>query len=142
MRLTVIAPDYSFHAALDREEFHTVIPTQKMHQHNTFELIFIIEGEFYQRIEHTIHKYVPGSCCLLNPNVRHIEDYSHNCRFVTLSLSPEFLNSVFSREQDFYFQMERERKETDLTRFISRYFKEPELAGKNYIDFIPQLGTD
>lgn len=138
--MTVTAPDFFLHTSLNQEEFEQLMPKQGMHQHNTYDLIFILEGEFYQRIENEWHRYIPGSCCLLNTNVRHMEDYSRSCRFVTLSLAPDFLKSLFSREQELIFQVEREREETDLTKFILQNTSEDDQIGKNYIDFIPRLG--
>lgn len=141
-RLTVIAPDFYFYTVFDWEKYHKVISQLGMHQHNTYELIFVLEGELYQQIENERHKYIPGSCCLLNPNVRHMEDYSGNCSFVTLSLAADFLQSLFSKDQDFYFHAEYEQRNTNLTKFILQNTVPVDSPGKNYIDFIPRLGEE
>lgn len=66
-----------------------------MHRHNYYEVVFILEGEFTQRMENGNFHYREGDVVFLNRNVRHGEGYDHNCVLVFLNFSPEFMEGLF-----------------------------------------------
>lgn len=134
----VLCPDYAVYSVSTREDFEKIKPYFLMHCHNTFELIYVMEGDFFQRIEQTRHKYTTDSCCLLTPSVFHVEDYNCSCRFATLSLSEDFLSNLFLRKETQYFEAERQLEQSTLFQFINQNLSSNQYKGKNYIDFIPQ----
>lgn len=139
---TILCPDYAFYSMSTQEDLDQFKSSFVMHQHNTFELIYVIEGDFYQNIENTIHKYPAGSCCLLSPIVFHTEDYTHDCRLATLSCSEELLNTLFFQKSNQYFQVERSLEGNELRHFLKNHLSDNPSTGKNYIDFIPRKDPD
>lgn len=137
----VLCPDCAFYSVSTQDDFEYIKDYYyPMHCHNTFELIYIMEGEFFQRIEQTRHKYTPDSCCLLTPSVFHIEDYNYDCRFATLSLSADFLNNLLFKKGNQYFETERHLDQTPLSQFIMQNMNNNLFEEKNYMDFISQEG--
>ena len=55
-RLVMLSPDFSMNTTLSRKEFETVVRNRSLHQHDTYELMYILSGELFQRIENTRHK--------------------------------------------------------------------------------------
>lgn len=137
-RLTMLSPDFSINTTLSRAEFEKVVLNRPLHQHDTYELMYILKGELYQRIENSRHKYVENSCCFINRNVRHAEEYSSSFHSVNLSLSREFLSKLLADGEDNYFQAEKVHLNTDLSNFLKDEFSEETVSQKKYIDFIPQ----
>ena len=45
----------------------------RLHSHEYYEFMFLIDGEIYQNIEHFRHYYPAGGCCLVDPHVLHAE---------------------------------------------------------------------
>lgn len=135
---TILSPGYAFYAAIDSNDFEYAKAYCQMHQHDRFELIYVIDGDFYQCIERTRHKYIPNSCCMLNPFVFHSEDYTSYCRIAVLSLSSEFLHTLFLQKNAKYFDVELHPKASSLQQFILKNLSSDALSGKNYIDFIPR----
>lgn len=134
--ISMLAPDYMTYTSLHRNEIEPYL-SSKMHQHDFFELMFVLNGSVYQRIEDKRHFYPTGSCCLLNHNVQHTEEYSSDFRLLFLEMSDEFLQDVFHNLSLNYFQVELAHQKTDLEKFLSQNIDQKENYDKNYIDFIP-----
>ena len=137
-RLCIMMPDIYLYSTLEEKEFQDLLLSRPVHQHNTYELIYLRDGEFYQQIETQRHKYSKGSCCLLNRNIQHKEDYTTPFTMVELSLSPDFLNQLLDPSSR-YFQKE---PITDIHERLSNFFSEElqmhQESRKSYIDFIPK----
>lgn len=107
----------------------------KVHRHDFFELMFVLEGDIYQNIEYKRHYYPVGSCCLMNRNIYHQEEYLSYHRMIFLQLSYEYLLNLLSQNR--YFEIER----YDSLHNFEVFIKSKELSslsrGKKYIDFIP-----
>lgn len=134
--ITELAPDFMMYTALKKNEIQRYL-TDKKHQHNFYELLFVLEGSLFQKIENQRHLYTPGSCCLLNRNVQHTEEYSTNFRAIFLEMSEEFLQEVFASLSLSYFNVEKEHKPTQLEEFLSQNIYNNQSYDKNYIDLIP-----
>lgn len=111
------------------------------HQHNTIEILYTREGEYYQQIEARRYKYSARSCCLLNRNVRHREEFSSAFSIVNLSLSFEFLRELYNDPMDRFFPSKAPSwKETaDLRSFFRSEL--PEEEKKSFLNFTPTSGT-
>lgn len=137
-QITVIAPGHYAHFSASREDYHFILTESMLHQHNTFELVFVLEGELYQRIEAERHLYSAGSCMLLNRNVRHAEEYGSFFCTVSLSLSHEFFHSLLRDGDRHYLQKTNLLGDnTDLQRFLDNELFGEGQHEKQYIDFIP-----
>lgn len=138
-RLYMILPGFYMSAELSQKEYKALVLDRPFHQHNTYELVYVREGEYYQQIENLRHKYSARSCCLLNRNVRHREEYTTAFSIVNLSLSAEFLKELLEGEmQNFFSDEPLLHKQEELFQFFSNEFLGSGSQQKSYIDFIPQ----
>lgn len=134
--MTTISPDQTVYAFLSREDA-SFITTGKLHQHNHYELLFVLSGCVYQNIENYRHLYTPGSCCLLNKNVRHTEEFSTDYRVLFLELSEGFVSSLHDDRQLSYFAVDRASSLSELDQFLHHNLNNLSYAEKDYVDFIP-----
>ncbi len=139
---TTLAPESSFYSSLTLEDKNRISTYRHLHQHDYYELVFVLEGELYQIIEHHRHLYTAGSCCLLNRNVRHTEELSTNFRAVFVAMSYEFLYDLFRPDQTYFFEIERNRTETSLEKFLNSSFNSSTQNEKGYMDFILKKDLD
>lgn len=139
-RLHMMMPGMYLFSALNPEEYRQQVLGRPFHQHNTYELVYVREGEYYQQIEHQRHKYSRRSCCLLNRNVRHREEYTSSFSIVNISLSPEFLRELLKAEP-FFPEEPRITDHPELAAFFSQEFSREDPGRKSYMDFIPLPGA-
>jgi AraC-like DNA-binding protein len=78
----------------EREKFPPDVKAG-LHRHSHYEVVFVLEGEYIQRMENGNFRYRAGDAIFLNRSVRHGEDYDSDCVLVFLNLSPAFLESLF-----------------------------------------------
>lgn len=142
MIFTTLAPNSSFYSLLTLEDKNKISKFRHLHQHDYYELVFVLEGELYQIIEQQRHLYTAGSCCLLNRNVRHTEELSSNFRAIFLAMSYDFLYDLFRPDQTCYFEIERNRAETSLEKFLNSSFNSSTQNEKGYMDFILKKDLD
>ncbi len=104
-----------------------------LHRHNFFEFLYILDGELDFVIESTHRRFLPGECCIINPNVRHVEGRQQHYTALYLCLSLDFffgLLSDFSKESE---------QGTELYHFFERNQKE--IIHADYLDFHPIFFT-
>ena len=106
-----------------------------LHCHDFLELLFVIEGNVYQNIEHSRHLYPAGSCCLMNRNIYHQEEYQGYQRLAFLQLSNSYLQSLLSQAR--YFSSEQTDPLTRFEDFLQGQGTGTLSAEKKYMDFIP-----
>lgn len=128
-------PQQAMYSVCEGEEANQIISLSSLHRHNYYELLFVIDGKIYQNIEHTRHLYPKGSCCLLNKNVYHTEEYSGDHRICFLQFSAEMVSSLLSFPR--YFQEEDNRIYAQIREFFQTELTHDLSNQKNYIDFIP-----
>ena len=137
--MTRIDPQNVTYTTLTREEFRAVAP-HGLHQHDYYEFVFVISGTLYQNIENERHLYPEGSCCLLNKNVRHCEEYSTDNRAVFLEISEPMLRRIFQLFSESYFKEDNLVFPRDLKEFFqNNLFSDNSRKNKDYIDFIPLM---
>ena len=102
-QIIVIAPEHYSYVEMNADAFAQQQKLVGLHQHNTFELVYVLSGTLYQSIESERHVYPAKSCLLLNRNVRHCEEYGTAFCTVTLSLSASYFKVLLrdDREQSF-----------------------------------------
>lgn len=137
-RIILLSPDFSLNTTLSLAEFNEVVKARGLHQHDTYELMYILSGNLTQKIEATRHRYIENSCCLINRSVRHAEEYETDFHSVNLSLSRDFFVELIEEGEHNYFQNEKKIIVTDLTKFIDNEFHNSGTSGKKYIDFTPR----
>lgn len=138
-QLTIISPDYYLYLELYREEYTSQVLNRGQHQHNTYEIVYTRSGEFFQQIEARRCKYTPRSCCLLNRNIRHTEEYTSAFSTVTLSLSTDFLRNLTADPYDRYFPYPTSswHQNIDFKQFFTTELNTDEQFRKSYLSFFP-----
>lgn len=130
-----ITPSQSLYTCFNPQETAYVTSFLRLHHHDYYELMFVIDGEVYQNIEHTRHLYPKGSCCLLNKNVCHTEEYSGDNRICFLQLSSEMILQLLTFP--IFFDEENTECLKQLKAFFQVDLKEELTSAKEYMDFIP-----
>lgn len=133
---TSMSPDKIIYSSSSAEEIEKYL-SGGLHQHDFFELLFVVDGTLYQNIENHRHLYTPGSCCLLNKNVRHKEEYSTDFRVIFFQFSEDFIQKMFAALSMNYFEIEQQHVQTQMEQFLQQNIFPGESMEKNYIDFIP-----
>ena len=138
-RMTLISPDYYLYTELDQEEYKRNVINRGQHMHNTYEIVYTREGEFYQQIEARRYKYTACSCCLLNSNIRHREEYTGQFSIVSLSLAHDFLEDLLRDPLTQFFPGSESirRNNSELLSFFDFEIGQNERDRKHYLNFSP-----
>ena len=133
--MDTLSPDLSFYISIGKNEAVEHITTG-LHQHDFYELLYVVSGTVYQNIENQRHLYPEGSFCLLNKKTRHTEEYSTDYKVAFLQLSEGFLREICRDLSMQFFKVEKEKTHTKLDDFLSQNLSSSP-RGKEFIDFIP-----
>lgn len=120
-----------------REEVAPFFSSLKLHNHNFYEFMCVLDGELYVNIENRRHVYTKGCCCILNRNVMHSEEYNTNFQIVFLQLHPDFLASIYADLCLNIFDVEKTAPPSKLMEFLNMNISDSGNSGKDYVDFIP-----
>ncbi len=131
-----ISPEGTVYTKFDQEDFAYLNPFLKLHKHSFYEIMFVLEGEVFVNIENERHLYKKGSCCILNKNVMHLEEYITEFQVVFLQISNDLMNLLFSDLSLNFFGPKASLFKTDLGEFFYSNLKESNTS-KDYLDFIP-----
>lgn len=66
----------------------------KMHQHDYYELMYVLEGEVEQQIESSTYLYKKGEGCFINRNTKHCEISGKDFFVVYLCLSKSYIHKI------------------------------------------------
>ena len=139
--MTFLSPDNIIYSTLEKKDVGLRL-NPHAHQCNFYEIMIVLDGCIYQRIESERHIYSTGSCCLLNPNVRHALEFTTEFRIVLLQFSKKFLKSVLDDLTLNFFEIEQLQPANNLEDFLHSDFDTDNGKHKNYIDFIPLQQND
>lgn len=142
-RLTILSPMHYMYTELSQPEYEHLVLNRPPHQHNTYEIVYTREGEFFQQIEAKRYKYTARSCCLLNRNIRHKEEYTSAFSLINLSISADFLKGILAMEQEnpLFHGSLLWRNNEELKQFFSSEFHDQSQSRKSFINFIPTPQT-
>lgn len=113
------------------------------HQHNTFEFTYVLKGSMYQLVEGKQYFYPAGSCCLMNRNTLHTEETSTDFTAIFLSVSKEFLSSLYDFRKYLLFPGERNNwKDNLILHFFTQNLENSDADRKDFLDFIPKPGNE
>lgn len=105
------------------------------HFHDHYEFLLVLEGTMIHQIEGKNYVYPAGSCCLLNRNILHKENFKTASKICFLDFSSQFIEKLLSSTDNAYFTEELSIKNTPLYDFIMEDLKNP--GKKVYLDFLP-----
>ena len=138
-----VIPEHIYHASLTKEEIGSMFAKPRLHRHSYYELAFVLSGNLFYNIENRRHQYTPGSCCLLNCNVLHTEEYETDFDVMFLGISDKVLRDVYQNLTEGFFTLEQSRPDTDMDRFLKEnLLAEKTSYDKEYVDFIPRKAED
>lgn len=107
------------------------------HQHEHFELLYVLEGELVNQIEQINYHYKKGDACLLNRNTRHADIPGDNCAVVFLNLSAEFISSLLKNDVVCRRDGQSFRPDGKIHQFLSSNLKGEDGFARNYLEFSP-----
>ncbi|HHW49254.1 MAG TPA: AraC family transcriptional regulator [Clostridiaceae bacterium] len=110
-----------------------------MHQHDYFELMYVLKGSVYQIVEGKRYYYTTGSCCLMNRYTLHTEELSTDFVNLFICLSPDFVSSMFSHEKSLLFTMEKEYSENLIINFLKQNIRKNHKNLKDFLGFVPLI---
>ena len=137
-----ITPDVSLYSQTKKDETGPLLERVTLHKHDFFELMFVLSGEVYVNIENERHIYTAGSCCILNKNVIHTEEYNTSFRIVFLQLSAELMNVINQELKLKLFNIEKINSGSAISEFINNNLTNDMDAHKAYVDFIPNGNSE
>lgn len=139
--MTVVSPGQTFYMRQTKEE-NLIQSNNRLHQHDFYEFLFVLEGTVYQNIENKRHCYPEGSCCVLNKNVSHTEEYGDSdFRIAFLDIRESLLKVVLQDLSLDLFANLSSKPESRLLRFLRTNLEDNDSYHKNYIDFILKKGA-
>lgn len=77
------------------------IKYRSLHQHNFLEILFVLSGTVYPRIEETPYKCSAGECYILNRGIRHSEEVSADSESLVLMISRDFLMRLIRHDTQY-----------------------------------------
>lgn len=110
-----------------------------MHQHNHFEFMYILNGNMYQIVEGKRFLYTPGSCCLLNRNTLHTEEYTTDYQCIFFSVSTDFVSRLTNYGNSLLFAQERAPSDNLIFRFLEQNMDTVHDNTRDFLDFIPRI---
>lgn len=116
-----------FFLRLSQED--TVLPSH-LHKHDHLEMVYVLQGEIDFLIEGVHKRYRRGEVCLLNTNVRHVEEYHTDFTAIYLNMDPDYIRKVLNPG----VLSGTEHTFAELTDFISRTQGD---RFRDYMDFTP-----
>lgn len=111
----------------------------QIHQHDYFEIMFVMEGNTVQKIENQKYLYHTGQCCLLNHAVRHREQPCSNSSLYFLMLSDEFVTQMIQNDIFFSADGSHHQRSNTIYDFFRRSLKSRD---KQYMDFYPKVSSE
>lgn len=129
-------PDGIMNSTITREEAEGMLRGRGLHQHDYFELAYVIHGEMIQNIENRRHLYREGSLCLLNRRTRHAEEFSTDFETLFAEISVPLMEKILRSAKKSVFSCEKALLETPLQDFLIRDDGRTDV--REYMDFIPK----
>ena len=96
----------------------------KIHQHDYYELMYVLEGSVEQQIENSTYVYKKGEGCFINRNTKHREISGEDFFVVYLCLSKEYIQELLETPG---------KKGGSIYRFLMSSMGEKSFSKKDYL---------
>lgn len=83
---------HHIHLSISKSEYDT-LQSPILHNHDYFELMFILSGTLKIQIEDTIYTYQEGDTCLFDRNIHHAEVQQQNTSIIYCCITKAFLDN-------------------------------------------------
>lgn len=124
------------------EYVHMPAGNTPMHQHDYFELFYILNGEVYQTIEAGTFRYKKGDACLMNRNIRHCESSSTLFSGVFLNLLPDYIDELLTKDVVLDRNLKAKPADGPIRRFLFSNLRGEEQFKRSYLHFSGTLHLD
>lgn len=114
----------------------TINNFSRRHQHDFFEIMFVMSGSTEQKIEDQNYLYHEGQCCLMNHTVRHRELPSKNTTLYFLMLSDDFISKLVANDFSFNEDGILNQRHNTIYDFFQSSLS---IRDKQYLDFYPKV---
>lgn len=108
-----------------------------MHQHDHYELLYVLEGELTNQIENISYHYKKGDACLLNRNTRHADIPKSGYSVVFLNFSAEFIEDLLGNDIVFRGDGRIIRPDGKIHQFLTSNLRGEDGFARNYLEFSP-----
>jgi len=108
------------------------------HQHDFFELLYVLEGELTQHIENKSYRYKKGDACLLNRNIRHSEELSEGCTVIYFKLSCSYIREILDLAKE-ASGVNESAEHSKIAQFMISNLDEEARYERDYLDFSATL---
>lgn len=109
--------------------------SRPLHQHNFYEMMIILKGTVIQQIEDKEYTYPAGTCCFINRNLHHRENFIGETQLLFLNFSIDFMKELLFPSIPPLFENDTLPKENAIKIFIENDFSHENQ--KIYLDFFP-----
>ena len=136
-KISYFSPEQSTYSLIDDEKLLDQMAHRPLHQHDFFELMFVLQGEAVVKIENTERVYPSGTGCIVNCNLRHIELLSNDFLVFFLNLSRDYLLSLFGSDNIFHLSPKTGEHAVSAFHFLNENATSIDNVEKEYLDFFP-----
>lgn len=109
-----------------------------LHQHDYYELMYVLKGKVFQRIEDQQYEYTMGHGCLLNCNIRHVEEKYEDSEIIFLAMKKDFVVDMLKRNP----KNQNETNTMSLRSMITEELKKNNLYAKECWEFTPLIPAE
>jgi AraC-like DNA-binding protein len=138
--ISSFSPDSCTHAIINDASMLEIMKQRPLHQHDFFELMFVLQGEVCVKVENSSRIYSSGTGCIMNCNLRHVELLNNDFRIFFLNISKPFLQNLFQSTNLFHFTIEQ-AKATSAFLFLNNNISSDTISQKEYLDFFPNYNS-
>lgn len=102
-------------------------PFEVDHQHDGFELLFVLKGELYNHIEGRTIRYQAGDGCLMNRQIIHHEETLSGCTVLFINLQLSFMRDLLDT-------LDEKQLQQPIFQFFHKNIDSPR-PQRNYLEF-------
>ncbi len=110
-----------------------------MHQHNYFELVYVLQGNMYQIVEGKEFLYPAGSCCILNRNTLHTELFSSDYHALFFTITADLISDIMKPVYPMFFTQERGMEHSFIAQFFQDNLQSLHESTRDFLDFVPRI---
>lgn len=138
LRILLLCPGTHHTYLLNQDSPHiSYFLNRSLHQHDFFEIMYVIRGVVRQHIEKSCFPYSAGQCCFINKGTKHIEEYTTQFEAVFFGMAGTFLMDMIRGDILYAKDAVARKYNCDIYQSICDSAKETLLDVKKYIDYVP-----
>jgi AraC-like DNA-binding protein len=135
-KISNFSPNANSHALINDANLLDTMAHRPLHQHDFFELMFVLQGEVCVKVENSTRIYSSGTGCIMNCNLRHVELLDNDFRIFFLNISKSYLWNIFNSLNLFNFSI-GESENGSAFIFLNNNISNDTMSQKEYLDFFP-----